>query len=753
MKILHYEWKKLSRQRSLWLLLSICTILNLVFLNISEQNNAYYSPGEYRAMWEGLFGMDAQEAYEQLTAKNNKLQKMSSEPDMENTQRNEGIFLYTGDVWTERQLVEKITSELSYSLGYQEYLTQIKKDAENMLQVSIFQTEGDFSNRNIQKTVNDFASMEGLVPGAGIVRGVTMATGFFPTDFIGIVMLFAICIFLILQEKQTGQIALLLPTSRGRQHLAGAKLLILAAFTFLTVLLLYLGNFTSAYVTYGFGDLQRLVQSVPEYQSSILALPIWEYFLLFFACKYMIYYLFGLIIFAICLCMPKWLHITATVFAILGVSLAAYHIIPENSIAAPLKYINLFYFLRTDTLMMHYKNVNLFGYPVGILSLFPVALCVAVSAMLALILVTSRGSHILWNGKGLIAGRKHLVFIKHSLYIFEFMKIHKKNAVLFVLLAFIGIQSYRIQEFSYFEKPDDLYFRSYMNYLSGPIDENTIRYVNEECARYETLQSQAVTDENQQELYDAMLPFNAWEKTLGEYERISAANEDGKELSMVYPDGFLQLMGGNPGGDMASAFLLGLALSVCLSGIFSGDFEGRMDLLIDTTAGGRRDTLNAKRRLSLLLAASIFIIINALDFLMYYMEIGMQGFSVPLQSINIFSECRFHITIWQYLLLLYMSKFLGMIVIVHVIWLLSYLAKDAMRAMLLSTAFFSIPGLAGILGFDGIAKVVILPFVSGNSLLNAVFADGNFIYPFILAVVGAGIVISVNWYLRKKYQE
>lgn len=749
-----YEWKKLYRQKALSVILVLCAALNVMFINFAEQNSHSFQPEAYRAQWQELSKMKETEAYEYLKNKGDNLKKLCVKPEREwNVQDIEVFCPYTGDIWKERELTEKVTQEFSAVLGYQSYVKQINEDAENMLQVSIFQKDGKFSNRNIEKTVKDFQGMERLMPHADISRGIVMATGFLPTDLIGVIMIFAICIFLMLNEKQTGQLALIIPASRGGWHTAGAKMAVLFVSSAEVFLLLYALNFVSAEITYGFGDLHRLVQSIPEYQSSILVLSLGEYMLLFCMIKTFIYFFTGLLTFLICLRMQKWSRVLAAIFAVLGISLAAYVLIPENSALSVLKYVNLFYFLQTDKLVLTYKNVNFFGYPIGILPVFLIVVGCAVWILVCLSMTGMKGKYVLWYGKSRSGSKKYWTGAKGTLCFFEFLKVQRKSGVVFVLFIFILIQGYRIQNYSYFEKPDDLYFRTYMNYLSGPVDEKTAVYVEEENNRYKKLTAQSVTEENSKELYDALLPCHAWQMTVQEYERILEENQRGKELYMVYPAGFLQLMGQNFQGDMISAFLLALLLSICLAGIFSGDFEGRMDFLISTTAGGHKDTLSAKRKISVGLAVLIFVFVYAADFMMYAQKIGMKEFSAPLQSISEFSGCEIKIKVWQYLLLMYIVRFFGMTVLLHGIWFLSHILHDMMRSMLISIVFFAIPGLLGVLGMDTVTPVTLLPLINGNTFLNLFLEGGNSLYLGALTGAGVFIIVFTNLYLSRKFKD
>ena len=333
------------------------------------------------------------------------------------------------------------------------------------------------------------------------------------------------------------------------------------------------------------------------------------------------------------------------------------------------------------------------------------------------------------------------------MYYFELLKARKKCGLVVLFILLVILQLTRIHHYSFFNEPDEVYYRSYMNYLSELTDPEVDAYVEEENERYDSLLSQEVTDENIHELNQKLLPYKGWTETLKEYER----TRQDSDLILVYPAGYLQLMGADQNTDMVSVMVLTLFLGLCLPGIFAGDYEGGMSSLLSVTVCGRRDTLKAKKKISMSIAVLAFSYVCISDFLMFYIKIGMNKASASLQSIDMFAEYTGNFRIWQYLVILYIIKFLGMITAVHGVWIISELLRDTMRSVLLSIVLFVLPALLGTLGIDAVGKLTLLPLLVGNTFLNQCLVDGNpvsILSYLICAVVG---MITVNLYLNRRY--
>ena len=70
-------------------------------------------------------------------------------------------------------ICNQMIGQLQYFIEYPQYLQKVKENAEQMSQVSIFGDPNSFSYKNIQKTVKDFAEMDGAVLSLGEDQAVT----------------------------------------------------------------------------------------------------------------------------------------------------------------------------------------------------------------------------------------------------------------------------------------------------------------------------------------------------------------------------------------------------------------------------------------------------------------------------------------------------------------------------------------------------------------------------------------------------
>lgn len=755
MTLFVYELRKIFRQRSLLGIFAVCILLNLIFINAAEQNEHSYTPQMYMAMQSDLASLSEEEAYEKLSEARNDLEERIYWGDALTETDMEGLYPYTGNEWSELELLEDESKEREKVLGYRDYLQGIQQDADDMLGVSIFRQASGFSMKNIQKTAEDFSGMEMVSPEYDVSRGVTMATGFLPTDFLAVFLLFAVCIFLVLTEKQKGLLALICHTANGRRETVLAKMGVLAASTVIIFGAMYVGNFISAGRLYGFGDLNRAVQSVGDYQSSILPISVGQYFALFAGMKILVYLLIGMILFLICMWFKQLTGLFLSAMAVLGGSIALYYFVPENGSVFTFKYLNLFYFLRTDKLLMSYKNISLFGKPAGIFVSAAVLSVILIIVLILCNIYVMNGTHVLWNGDNirLLRIRKQGRFpAGYSLRGFEYLKIMKKTGALLVLSAFFVIQLVRIYNYSFFQDPEEIYYHTYMEYLAGEITEQTDAYVEEENSRYEELLSADVSRLLNEELsryQQDLMPYHAWQKVNMEYERVAAYNETSEEeVFLVYDGGYKQLMGENTVMDMLAVCFMGILFCVCFSSVFSGDSSVGMDFMIRTTKKGREDTVRAKKRVTFVWAFVVFAVVYGMDFIKIYWKIGLTAPDAPLQSLRMFGSVSAHMTIWQYLLLMYLIRFLGMIVMLHVIWILSKWCRDTLRTMLVYAILFVIPAVQGMIGITSIENITILPLLTGNRLLNALLIDGSAGYAVIYLLIGLALIVGIAEWLR-----
>ena len=768
MSLFLYECRKIFLQKGFVIITVLAVLLNLFLLNYSIKDSSFsYQPEEYRKMMEDLRELPREEAYRQLSVHKEKLQDAGME--LLSDQEIEKLCPYTGEMWDEIALLETGMEELENVTGYDAYLEKIQEDTAKMLGISIFQKNSGYSVRNLKKTAKDFQNMSALNLCFDISQGITWATGFLATDFLGVLLVFATCVFLILNEKQNHQLALVVCTARGRIETGLVKIGTLLLAVFMIVILLYGGNLTYTGLIYGFGDCNRLIQSIPAYHSCILKISVLQYFILFFAGKVLVYFVLGLFAFWCCLYFQQLLHIFCGFFGIIGLEIVAWNLIPVNSSFSALRYWNLFYFLQTDKLFMNYQNVNLFSIPIGSILLAGISFPLLSGICIYGILKEFNGERILMkkNNADMPAFLKNVFFKKFSgvspgfgkLTGFEYLKIIQKSGGLVFIVLFLIVQFYRIQHYTWLHVPEQIYYRTYMNYLEGPLDERTANYIDEENKRYASLnerlweiQSEDENSTEKIEIMEKLNPYSAWEKVNMEYEQLlMRQEEEGRALSLVYGDGYKLLDGEEREADMEimEAFLISLLMILLMAGTFSCDSGQGMDNIISTTSRGKKETLRAKKKIVYFFTFCCFLFVYGADFLKVDREVGLEQFSAPIQSLFYLSDSRFSITLGQYLILLYIIRLVGTYIILHGILAISLFCRNTMKSMLVSSVLFLLPPVLGLLQVKAVEKMTLLPLLTGGDLLRSCLLGEFNVY--IVGLIFAGCILGIGSAVYIKY--
>ncbi|MCD7865826.1 MAG: hypothetical protein LUG54_07410 [Clostridiales bacterium] len=759
MNQMSFEWKKLFRQRGFIIILVICAAMNLMLLvNSIAGRNLTYTAEAYREMMADISGLSANEACEQLSEAIHCLYPYYyGIEEMESDSLIDEIYPYTGDIWSEWELLSDELTELEKVAGYSEYLEEIQQNAAVMQSVSIFKNKTGYAVSNINKTAEDFSGLTDIVPSADISKGIVTATGQRGTDFILLFWVAAVCIFLVLTEKQAGLFLLTGPTVRGRGRMFLSKLLMLQLVSTVGVIVLYGENLTAAGVSYGFGDISRAVQSMGDYQACILKISVGQYLVLFLAEKILYFSAVGMIVFLICLLLQRTFHIILAVGILSGMSGALYYLPGDNSVFSTLKYVNLYYFMHTDNLLTIYRNVNI-GRPVNLIPVFTLILVGVVVIFPFLCVKAAQGRRVL----SMLGGRetflcKHKHMHAGGVAYYEYLKLIKKRGIIWLLILLAAVQIFRIRNYEYITDSEDIYYKIYMDYLSGVPDEQTETYVTEENERYIGLyeEYESETDADRlNEIAQSLLPESAWEKVVAEYDRILAQSaKQGRMLSLIYDGGYRMLMGDDASRDMGNAVLFGLLMCICVSAVFSVDADNGMNQLIYTTGNGRLTTLKKKNKVSFCTMMVLFALVYGMDFLLIACKVGLLKCGAWIQSLESFSTSTVSIRLWQYLILLYLIRFVGAWTMLCLTRIVSFLCRDTFRAAIVSAILLVLSALLGLLGVNAVNYFSLVPLLNANLILNGFLNGNNIIYGIVYGMIATILIVVCEQYLRKEHEE
>ncbi len=733
MRIIVNEFVKVFFKKSMLLIFLGFILLNAGLLYVDrymQKGVDAVPPASYRALYQDIMSMPQEEALKTVTAQRDKLrifQDMTfgstlSEDELFEQygdidisafkqEYNSGDYLrYTDNLWTEVSLYNRVIAEMESCASYGEYLKKIDDDAETMTSISIFSKPGTFSYRNIMKTPEAFAHLKGNTLTYSPSNGIKMATEFLPTDIIAIVMILICVVSMLTREKELRQLGLIKTTFRGRVALIGAKFAVGCLSCALILLLLYGINFTMAYFSYGFGDLDRYIQSVYGYIGSQLSITVIQYCGLFLLTKISVYLLIMSILFFVANLAKKSVQLYLILGVIFGVSAILYYSIQPSSYLSLFKYINPVSFLHTDTLFQNYLNMNLLGYPVNLWPIF------IASVIIGIVIFSVGGMYIFCKQKSVDASTSSTflsrIFRKISLpklyrttsvFLHELYKIMIGGKVLLILLLFAGVVAYTYQPMKeIFYTSEDVHYKQYMLELEGPVTDDKLDYLVEE----QNLLSQSpgdLTTASKQKALDMVLAHTTYLQE--------------KEGWYLYDSGYKMLTGETYQGrphDFQMALLAAAMVIACLSYVYSVEHQNGATVLLRCTYKGRRSTFVSKLVISVLIVTLIYMITYAPYFYNVLSAYGTKAISAPACSIEHLASLPHGISILGYLILISTMRYVALLLAMIIIFASSVKLKSHILTLLAASGVLILPLILSMLGIRVFDYLLLNPLLIGN---------------------------------------
>ena len=661
---------------------------------------------------------------------------------------------YTRSLPEEAGFLNEIWQEAQQVARYPAFLEEIFQKAETLSGISIFSSDASdpFSSRNIQKTARDFAGLQETPITFDISKGFLSATGFFATDLIAIVVMFALAAALLFDEKEAGLFPLVRGTPRGRLQTIAAKLICLSVSLGVVTLLLFGSNLAYASLTTGLGDLARSIQSVGLFQQSILSLSAGQYLLLFLLTKWFSYLLTALLILLICIFAKHPVAAYAAFAGVYAVSQLLYLLIPGTSPLNLFKYVNLISFLRTNDLYRQYLNLNLFGHPVNLLAVSFAALGLSLCALSACVAVCFSKKRSFQPGGPLLqrvlqSHRLPRRMPSRSVTGQEGYKLLSSNRVLLILAAAILLTCYAAQGQSRYLSPQEFYYKSYLLTLQGELTPQKEEWLAEQQREFDAA-SQRVTEiaalvqsgeispaqgEAMKAPYEkALEPQDAFDKVV----QRAAYIKEHPGTQFVYDTGYRELFGLS-GNAIPAALQLIVCCIFSFSSVFSMEYQYQALRLLRTTPKGRRDTALRK----LLLSAAVSLLFFAIAYLPQLISIGRDfGFpqlSAPVGSLPEYGNFPSWISLAGFLTLIFLVRAVCCLWVVLVLLALSLRLKNAVLTMMCASLLLAAPVLLYQMGLKLFFHFSTLPlFEWGTSVSALAPAWRSPVYLAILTVTG-----------------
>ena len=723
--------KAFCRRSTIGIFLAL-TVLNgvLLWVNENSKNDQLYTAAQYRDVYDSIKDMDANDALEKLTQKQDELQIMerfSFDEDVSYIDDNidtetliekynsKAYLEYTDNIFTERQLISDVLKEVQACAEYDSYLDGIYQQARKMTGISLFADPDSFSYKNIAKTPGDFAHLKDSTLTPAPSKGIDMATGFQVSDIAAFLMIMTVVVTIVIREKELDQIVLSRTTYKGRMPLGLAKLMTCFTAAFIALILLCSVNFAAGYFTYGYGDLSRQIQSVYNFNSCDLKISVIQYFGLFLLSKFGVYCLSAALIYLITAVSNSSVKVYAILTIILAAEAMMYYTIPSASYLCPLKYINLIAFANTHDILAQYLNLNILGEPFGYNSVFAIAVVVLLLTISIISVVCYANQSVIRNRTkrlsiSIFKGRNTSLFLQECYKIFICGKV---LMILFAFGAFVWFSYTPINE--KFASADEIYYKQYMLKLEGELTAKKEQFLADEQAKFDQAETDMQTELAKGSWYAAMkyqnilAPKVAFDQVKSHAEYLKS---NGGEF--VYDTGYKLLTGDESAGNKdATLALTALAMLICtLTYVYSIEYKTGAAVLLRTSPRGRGAVFVRKFLIGLIIITVIYALTYAPHFYNILHAYGTRQLFASAGSMEHLSG--WDMSILACLILISVLRYLGLIASTLLIFFISAKAKSFISSLLIETAVLILPIVLYLLNIYVFRWVGLTPLIIGN---------------------------------------
>ena len=184
-------------------------------------------------------------------------------------------------------VIEQLTAQYEYLLGYEDYLDKIDADAAKLQSVSLFADPDSVAYQNTVKTAEDFHAMDGVSVSMGHDLAVTVVFADKWADYSIVILICVVC-GLFVAERKEGLWPMIYAAPGGRWKLVCKRIGILFAASWVgTVLIVGSKVLLCGWVFHGLGEWDRVLQSIPMFQNVPTPLTVAEFWMLYITVKAM----------------------------------------------------------------------------------------------------------------------------------------------------------------------------------------------------------------------------------------------------------------------------------------------------------------------------------------------------------------------------------------------------------------------------------------------------------------------------------
>ncbi len=604
-----------------------------------------------------------------------------------------------------------------YISAYARSIEKTIEQSKNIAMLSIY-NEG-FGSKNIAKTAEDFSSLSDITLTYGDNRGISVFSDYRMTDiiFAGFMIIISSA---LLAERRNGLAMLIRSTAGGRVKLYFSRIFVLVVSSAAGAALLYGGNILGAYLAFGDMGLSRAIQSLPEFSGCVYRLSAGGYLLCCVGVKALAVLAVSALFFTlISLLGAEGAYLSGGAFA--AAELLFYALIPEASYFNVLKFVNIISAVTADGYFRIYRNLNIFGRPVPILTagVFFCIICFLICFASGILIhgkMYPKTEHI--AERIILDLRKFLEkrSVCRTLFGWEGHKLLIcRHGGIILICAFLAAYSQAVK-YDYFYPINTYELEWYAKYRG----EMTVEMLNDMETRKARLErsidlfqtglekllseepvdrntygkTQAFLDEAQAK-YDSLAPIAENVRGGVEYTQ-----KTGRRLMLIKPYSYdLMFRRDEKTVRRNSSFVL-IGIICAASGVYSFERQNRMDGALRSAYRGRA-ALNACKIIWVVIICTVLCTaVHSVQLIRIDSQMGLNDPDAPLQSLEFMRDEPAYMTIMQYIILIFAVRAVAACLVGLICTLISRLSSDNAMSMgicaFAAAAFFLVfysPGL------------------------------------------------------------
>ncbi|MBS5986649.1 hypothetical protein [Clostridium sp.] len=603
-ELFKHEFMKVWKNKKFIAFFIVMFILNIGMLWYSTLENDYKpSLSSYRKLEDKLNGFNDNEKLDYVERYYNGLTEESN-------------FEFTDSYEKEKTLLKEVLNELKIVCGYNEFLHKTQVEGENISDISIFNSSSgnNYSNKNIEKTVKDYSELQGIEPNFQSGKWIEVATEFYITDILIILMVCLIIYISIFYEKEKNLHAVIRVSKYGKLHTAICKLMAFQLSCIIITVIFYGGNLVYSFVNLSIPNLSYTIQSIAIFSTTTLKISISIYLLIFLISKAIVFIIIGNIMLLIAI-MSCYIFIPyISIGFIMVASYTMWKVIIPTSKYAIFKYLNLVGLLDINKVFGEYLNINILNAPINLYKLWLIFVIAFLALInIAIVIAYCRIKKI--SVRSINFKRKkfspHTSLFKHELYKILIMK----KGILIIVL-FIMATAYLYTNNSYYISGGELKYNQYMKKLEGKLTSEKEEFLYKEKEKFENAEKKveeidkSLRDKEitmmqanaMKEEYNKILSnYNTFQKVWEKYEFIK--KHEGSEF--VYDSAYKMLFNYNDNIFKIAAILYFTVIIFVLSVVFPMEYSNSQYRVLNTTLLGKKNIEKMKIVISSVLAIII----------------------------------------------------------------------------------------------------------------------------------------------------